>query len=198
MIKYLIKSFYLLVFRQGFGSKKWKNRFEYFGNGADIAWPSLITGKGNISVGDRSIILSDSRIQVYNNLTGLNSKLKIGNHCYIGSHFCVLVGADIIIGNDVLIASYATIVSENHGINPESETPYMDQQLECKPVIIGDGSWIGDDVKILPGVTIGRKCILGAGCVVTHSIPDYSIVAGVPARIIKKYNFDSHQWESVK
>lgn len=82
-------------------------------------------------------------------------------------------------------------------MNPESELPYMRQPLESKPVSIGDGCWIGEKVCILPGVTIGKKCIIGAGSVVIKSIPDYSIAAGNPAKVIKQYNFENHNWEKV-
>ncbi|WP_405373425.1 DapH/DapD/GlmU-related protein [Pseudobutyrivibrio sp.] len=96
-----------------------------------------------------------------------------------------------------MIASNVLICSENHGIDPESTTPYMSQPLISKPVSIGEGSWIGEMVCILPGVHIGKKCIIGAGSVVTKSIPDYSIAVGNPAKVIKKYNFKTHNWEKV-
>ena len=82
-------------------------------------------------------------------------------------------------------------------MNPESDIPYMDQTLSSQPVIIEDGCWIGEKVCIMPGVTIGRKSIIGAGSIVTKSIPGYCIAVGNPAKVIKKYNFKSHNWESV-
>ena len=94
------------------------------------------------------------------------------------------------------MASNVLISSENHGINPESDIPYMDQDLIVGDVVIKDGVWIGQNVCILPGVTIGEKAIVGAGSVVTKSIPDYCIAVGNPARVIKKYNFEKHKWES--
>lgn len=74
----------------------------------------------------------------------------------------------------------------------------MDQKLSCKNVIIDDGCWIGEKVCILPGVRIGKKSIIGAGAIVTKSIPDYSIAVGNPARVIKYYNFDKKRWESAR
>ena len=62
-------------------------------------------------------------------------------------------------------------------------------------VFIGEGSWIGEKVCILSGVSIGKKCIIGAGSVVTKSIPSYSIAAGNPAKVLKVYNFESKRWE---
>jgi lipopolysaccharide O-acetyltransferase len=101
------------------------------------------------------------------------------------------------IGNSVLIASNVLISSENHGMNPESDIPYMDQDLIARDVVIKDGAWIGQNVCILPGVTIGEKSIIGAGSIVTKSIPDYCIAAGNPAKVIKKYDFSSHKWVSI-
>ena len=103
----------------------------------------------------------------------------------------------ITIGDDVLFASNVLVTNENHGMNPESNEPYMNQALNSKDVKIGDGCWIGEKVIILPGVSIGEKCIIGAGSVVTKSVPNYSIVVGNPAKIIKKYNFNIKRWEVV-
>lgn len=61
-------------------------------------------------------------------------------------------------------------------------------------IIIKDGVWIGNNVIILGGVQIGEKAIVGAGSVITHSIPSYSIAVGNPARVIKKYDFDMNEF----
>ena len=89
-----------------------------------------------------------------------------------------------------------TIVSHNHGMNPEESLSYMHQKLSAKCVTIGDGCWIGEKVQIMPGASVGKKCIIAAGAIVTKDIPDYSIAAGVPARVIKSYNFNTHRWEN--
>lgn len=128
---------------------------------------------------------------------GDHGNIVIGDGCYIGYNFSALAGGDIIIGNNVLMASDILIASENHGVNPESELSYMDQPLQSKKATIGDGCWIGQSVKIMPGVNIGEKCIIGAGAVVTKSVPSLCIAAGNPARIIKMYNKNNHQWERV-
>lgn len=176
------------------GSSEWKNRFARFGNDSIVVYPSIIRGEECISIGNNTTILNNSRIQNYfqdNN----NPKIVIGNRCYIGFFFSLLNASCVTIGDDVLIASNVLITSENHGINPESGTPYMDQPLISKPVIIGDGCWIGEKVIITPGVTIGKKSIIGAGSVVTRSVPDYCIAVGNPAKVIKRYNFNTHLWE---
>lgn len=64
-----------------------------------------------------------------------------------------------------------------------------------KPIFIGNNVWIGENVCILPGVNVGSGCIIGANSVVNRDIPDNCIVAGVPTKVIKKYNFNSDKWE---
>lgn len=119
----------------------------------------------------------------------------VKENCGIGYNFTALVGADIVIGNDVAIASNVFIASGSHGINPEIEIPYGEQKYVCQTVEIKNGAWIGENCNILPGVVIGEKAVIGAGSCVTKIIPDYSIAVGNPAKVIKKYNFETHRWE---
>lgn len=182
--------------RHGFGSKKWKKRFAYFGEGATVAYPANIQGRESIEIGDGTVILDHSRIANYRT-EGIEPQIRIGKNCYICYYFTILNSSSVTIGDNVLFASHVLISSENHGMDPESELPYMSQPLESKLVSIGDGCWIGEKVCILPGVSIGKKSIIGAGSVVTKDVPDYSIAVGNPARVIKQYNFKTHKWEKV-
>lgn len=174
-----------------------KKKFSRFGKNAVVAHPSNIPNPEFVRIGENTVILGNSRIQVYNGLTGLCANVTIGTNCYIGAGLSVLAGANVSIGDSVLIASDVFIGSENHGMNPESETPYMDQPLVCKPVVISDGCWIGEKACVLPGVSIGKKCVIGAGSVVTKDVPDFSIAAGNPAKVMKRWNFEAHAWEKV-
>lgn len=183
--------------RRVFGTKKWKKRFAYYGEGAVIAWPSDISlDRGLISIGDYTNIRGYNRISNYLN-SGYNGdiEIRIGKNCSIMSNFSILNASKVTIGDNVLIASHVLISSENHTTDPESELEYKDQPLHTSPISIGDGCWIGEKVCILPGVTIGKKCIIGAGSIVTKDIPDYCMAIGNPAKIIKRYNFSSHSWE---
>lgn len=174
-----------------------KRGFASIGNNSNIGKKSYFQNKKYIEIGKDTTILSHARLQSYAHLTDTPGYIKIGDGCYIGFYFSALAGANIIIEDNVLIASHVLISSENHSIDPESEIPYMNQPLQCSPVEIGEGTWIGEKVIILPGVQIGKKCVVGAGSVVTKSIPDFSIAVGNPAKVIKKYNFLNHKWEKV-
>jgi len=88
------------------------------------------------------------------------------------------------IGNNVRIATHTIIIPADHSFEDLS-IPIMLQAEKRKGIIIDDDVWIGASVKILDGVKIGRGCVIGAGSVVNHSIPDYSVAVGVPAKVIK-------------
>ena len=103
--------------------------------------------------------------------SGIGVNAKIYGRCVIGSH--VMMGED------------CTIITRNHQFS-RTDVPMMDQHFaEESPVVIGKDVWIGDRVVILPGVSIGDGSVIGAGSVVTHSIPSYTVAAGNPARVIK-------------
>lgn len=69
-------------------------------------------------------------------------------------------------------------------------------QMDSK-VIIGEGSWLGTNVVVVGKVRIGKHCVIGANSVVTKDIPDYSVAAGIPAKVIKKYDFEKEEWVRV-
>ena len=125
-------------------------------------------------------------------------KVDIGKDVSIGNRFSILSAASVQIDNHCLIASDVLITSENHGINPEEGYSYAFTPLSAKEVVIGKGCWIGEKASILPGVILGERCIVAANSVVTKSFPAYTLIAGVPAKAIKTYNFDTHRWEKVE
>lgn len=107
----------------------------------------------------------------------------IGDHTRVGIH-CTVIGP-VCIGNHVNLAQGITVTALNHNF-ADSNRKIDEQGISTKPVVIGDDVWIGANAVILPGVTIGRHVVVAAGAVVTKDVPDYSLVAGVPAKEIKK------------
>lgn len=113
----------------------------------------------------------------------VTSHTSVGNCSGIGIN-AVLHGT-VTIGDDVMMGPECIIYTSNHS-HKLTDNPMCHQGFEAeRPVTIGDDVWIGGRVIILPGVNIGRGCIIGAGAVVTKDVPDYSIAAGNPARIVK-------------
>ena len=193
IMKFLKKIYHLFIKRDVvLSSYKWN--FKKFGKNSTLYSPRCIRGKKYISIGNNTTILNDVRMQVYNDITKKASNIIIGNNCYIGYNNSFLAGGNIIVEDGVLLASNILITSENHSIDPESSVYYMNQSLLCNDIRICEGTWIGERACILPGVTIGKKCVIGAGSIVTKSIPDFSIAIGSPARVIKTYNFELHKW----
>ncbi len=169
------------------------------GKRSKIIKPLIVSNPEHIFLENNVRIKEGARIECYKEFFNqkLSPKLVIGKKVIIGYNFSCLVTDEITIGENTIIASNVLITSENHGINPESEIPYYEQELINGKVSIGSGCWVGERVIILPDVSIGKKCIIAAGSIVTKSVPDYSMVAGVPARVIKQYNFEEHKWIKV-
>lgn len=190
-----LKRLYHIIVKRDIVTALYTKKFEKFGHDSVLYHPLCIRGRENICIGNQTTILNGVRMQVYNDLTGKQSKIKIGDNCYIGYNNTFLAGGNITLEDGVLMASNILISSENHSIDPESPDYYMNQKLSCAPIIVGEGTWIGEKVSILSGVSIGKKCVIGAGSIVTKDIPDFSIAVGSPAKVIKKYNFNTHEWE---
>jgi len=111
------------------------------------------------------------------------SEIEIGDNSDLGIN-CRIYG-QVVIGNDVMMAPDVIIMTSNHNFD-RLDTPMRNQgDAAVRPVVIGNDVWIGTRVLILPGVHIGNGSILAAGAVVTKNVPDFAIVGGNPARIIK-------------
>lgn len=125
---------------------------------------------------------------LYNNVTIQGSgKLSLGRNSFIGSYSIIGVNESIVIGNDVMIAQYVSIRDTDHRFD-RLDIPINMQGIETAPIIIEDDVWIGHGAIITKGITIHRGAIVGAGAVVTKDVPEFSIVGGVPAKIIKYRN----------
>ena len=129
------------------------------------------------SLGDYSVIESFACI---NNAVG---DVIIGDHTRIGLHNTII--GPVTIGSHVNLAQGITVTALNHNFE-DSDKRIDEQGVSTTPVIIEDDIWIGANAVILPGVTIGNHSVVAAGAVVTKNVPPHSLVAGVPAKIIKQ------------
>ena len=118
----------------------------------------------------------------------------IGNNTRIGIGNAIIGPAHI--EDDVIFAQHVTVSGLNHQYK-DVETPIHKQPISTKPIHIRTGAWIAANAVITAGVTIGKNSVIGAGSVVTKDVPDYSVVAGNPARLIKQYNQESKEWVRV-
>jgi len=111
------------------------------------------------------------------------TNISIGDNCYIGKNVFLDLANEIIIENDAVISAGVSIIT--HADVGERKMQKYYKRVSA-PVKIGEASWIGANVTILAGVTVGKYCVVAAGSVVVNDIPDYTMVAGVPAKIKKK------------
>ena len=135
-------------------------------------------------------------------LEGSKETLYIGKNCEMGDMTHIVARERVEIGDNVLIASKCFISDTSHGVyNGESQDspniPPNKRDLATDPVKIGNNVWIGENVVVLPGTQIGSGCIIGANSVVKGAFGDAVIVAGVPGRVIKRWNECKQIWESV-
>lgn len=140
-------------------------------------------------IGDFSVVEDFSCI---NNAVG---NIQIGDNTRIGLSNTII--GPVAIGNNTNIAQNVVISGLNHNFL-DIEKTISEQGISVKEIAIGDDVWIGANSVILAGVSIGRHSIIAAGSVVSRSIPSYCVCTGIPAKVIKKYDFDSNQWIKVK
>lgn len=110
--------------------------------------------------------------------------IRVGDRCLFGKGSGIVGHLEIVIGDDVWTGHHVYITDQNHGY-ADLTLPVSQQVMPERPVSIGDGSWLGHGTVVLPGARIGRHVVIGANSVVTGDVPDHSVAAGVPARVIK-------------
>ena len=153
----------------------------------------MIKGYKRIFIGDH-VFIHDKTWLAADPVTGSGScSLLIGDGTYIGRFCHIYSSSKIEIGKKVLIADKVYVADNVHGYRDVSKA-VIDQPVEqTSPVVIGDGAWLGENVCVI-GASVGKNCVIGANSVVTKDIPDYSVAVGVPAFVIKRYNFETNQW----
>lgn len=140
--------------------------------------------KQGIILGDNVSIHRNTIIECTGVIRELGEGLVIGNNVGIAQNCFIQVRGFVSIGSNVMFGPNVSIFSENHGFE-NTEIPMIKQATIRKGVVIEDDVWLGTQSVILDGVTIGKGSIVAAGAIVNISVPPYSIVAGVPAKIIK-------------
>jgi len=177
---------------------KLKLQFKNVGFGTRIQRQILLTNKKRISLGKQVLLMPNSRYELITEYSGesFSPNLEIGNYSQIHQNCHITCAQNIKIGNNVVIVSNVTITDIIHPYD-NIDLPINKSKIKTYPVLIGDQSYIYNNAVILPGVTIGKHCIIGANSLVNSEIPDYSVAVGNPAKVIKKYNFETKGWEKV-
>lgn len=156
------------------------------GRGVKIEHPECVSLGDRVHLNDHCwlSVLTENR-ETGNPTITLRPELRIGDGSYIGRFGTLACINRVILGRDVMISDRVFIGDAAHGF-ARTDLPVHDQYLISKgSVEIGDGTWIGIGVSILPNVAIGRNCVIGASSVVTKDVPDFCVAAGNPAKVIR-------------
>ena len=119
--------------------------------------------------------------------------LVCGERVFINFGATILAQARVTLGNGVMVGPNCSLITVGHPVN--------DQEMRAggweiaKPIAIGDNTWLGANATVLPGITIGKNCVIGAGTLITTDIPDNSLVLGSPGRVVRKLENNEDSWE---
>src|SRR5690606_1023791 len=172
----------LRLARYGIHAARWRWRFAGFGARSLLIAPDLLTGTRRIRIGSRVTIRKGARLEAVGPGSGV--AITIGDGTSIHLRFHVGAAERVHIGRNVLIAGDVYVSDHDHEL-PIPGRPPASGRLRVAPTVVEDDCWLGQGCKILRGVHLGRGCVVGANAVVTRSFPPYSIVGGVPARLLR-------------
>ncbi len=162
-------------------------RFAHFGEGAALCFPpAALFGEAAIQIGDGTVIgpwVSLSAGMVPDQPLVSDRILVIGDRCLIGRGSSLVAHLSVEIGDDVYFGPNVYVTDQNHG-RGDPTRPIGAQHEPERAVSIGSGSWVGTNAVILPGVSVGERCTIGAGAVVTRDVPNGAVAVGNPARIV--------------
>lgn len=156
---------YFLFFSRRLAHKICMRKFSYFGEGADFRLGAYAVETGKISLG-KNVVIRPGTMLFASPQSDVSIQISIEENAMLGSGVHIYVS--------------------NHAFNDVSRPIIQQGHQDIRPVIIGKGAWIGANAIILPGVSIGENSVVGAGSVVTRSIPQHVVACGNPAKIVKR------------
>lgn len=138
----------------------------------------------NAAINATDVVVGDGYCAYPGSLLWGDGPIRIGRNVAVGKDTIIYAhaGGGVSIGDNTSIAGQCYVIDSDHGI--ERGRPIREQPMTTAAIVIEDDVWLGAGVKVLKGVTLRRGCVCAAGCVVTKDVPEYAIVAGVPAKII--------------
>ncbi len=171
-----------------------RSSFASFGPRSRISLPTQLHGAERISIGNHVYLGPGCWLLTHeldeagltHELGGAGGRIEIGDRTSIAG-YCVLSAAvRVSIGRGVLFARNVYIADHRHGFQ-QAEVPILDQPLEdLRAVVVEDDAWLGQNVVLLPGVTVGRGAVVGANSVIREDVPPRCVVAGAPGRVVRR------------
>ncbi|MCM2417639.1 acyltransferase [Streptomyces sp. RKAG293] len=166
-------------------------RFRSFGTGSRLAFPlGTVFGEQWIEIGEHCVVGEQVTLtagMMPDLDLGPDPVLRLGNGVVLGRGSHVVASAPVVFGDNIFAGPYVYVTSDNHSYDDPHE-PVGKQWPRSAPVEIGSGSWLGTGAVILPGARLGRNVVVAAGAVVRGDVPDHAVVAGAPARIVRRWD----------
>ena len=181
-------SFLWYCFRRAIVTGRLKGQFKHFGNYSLLAPGIRLLSPQYIEIGIHSSIMSHCVLETCPD-AGLQPQLIIGDNVSLGEYSHITCARKVVIGDGGLTGRFVLITDNAHGNSSfeETEISPLDRQVYSKgAVVVEKNVWIGDKATVLPGVSIGEGAIIAANAVVTKDVPAYTVVAGCPAKAIKR------------
>lgn len=163
--------------------------FQHIGTGSSLRNPIFLFNPHRISLGERVYIMDGARLETHG-----GGCLVIGDDCAFGQNLTITSGGRLAIGKNCLVSFDVMLTDIDHSYDA-LDIPVIKQNNIIKLTSIGDYCFIGSGVKITAGTVLGRQCAVGANSVVRGTFPDYCVIVGAPARIVKRYNPVTSRWE---
>jgi acetyltransferase-like isoleucine patch superfamily enzyme len=166
--------------------------FDVIGKKTTLLNPLFIANPDRISIGSKVLIRNHARLEVVG-----NGSIRIGDCSSFEQNLHITSGGELFIGNNVTVSFGSMITNIDHeyqniGIH------ILRQPHLVRPTRIGDNCFIGAGAKIQAGTVLGKQCIVGANAVVRGEFPNYCVLVGTPARVVKRYNQVNQRWEKTQ
>lgn len=169
------------------------SKLKHLGANAKLSYPIRVERGKFISIGKNAEIYSNSFFQAVQETPADSPSITIGNNVRVWSNVQVSAAQQMIIGNDVVLSANSFVTDTTHPYENIDHAPRYNKLKLLSPVVIGDDTWVGRNA-IISGCKVGKHCVVGANAFVNKDVPDYCVVVGNPARIVKRYNFESKMW----
>ena len=179
-------------------SDAYADKFHYFGDRAALMAPQgVIYNERYLSIGDETLI--GPNVCLTAGISGDQKMLSspvvsIGSKCIIGRGSHIIGHWSIVLGDEIQTGPYVYITDQNHSYEDPDHAVGWQTPIELA-VNIGSGSWLGANVVILPGTTLGRNTVVAAGAVVRGTFPDHVVLGGIPAKVLRHYS-PAGGWQS--
>lgn len=169
--------------------------YKYIHPNSRILFSVRVNGKKYIKIQNGCVVQRQGWLLALK-IDNVDPNLTIGEGTAIGDFCHITAVNEVVLENNVLIANKVYISDNVHSYD-DVQIPIISQKVKfLNKVLIKEGAWIGENVCII-GASVGKNSIVGANSLVLNDIPDYSVAVGTPAKVIKKFSFDTNKWERV-